>query len=148
VAGENVLLDGSYPLYMGITFQINDVDQTDFLFGITVTDADAIGGVTDGMYFRSVDEDTELYFVAEKDSVETAIEVHTLLDATDVTAEFYFDGATVYVYIDGVLMTSLRSTAPNFPDDMEMRLTLEFLTGEAIANTCTVSWMRMIHLRG
>ena len=147
-AGESILMDGDYPVYMGIKFAINDVTDTDFFFGLAVTDADALGGVTDGMYFRMVDADDELFFVAERDGAETAVEVHTLVDAAEVTAEFYFDGGTVYVYIDGVLMTSLRSTAPNFPDDEELRLTLEFLTGEAVANTCTVSWMKMIHLRG
>jgi hypothetical protein len=146
--GECVKLEGSYPLYCGIKFQVNDADQVDFLFGVAVTDTDILGAVTDGMYFRSVDEDAEMMFVVEKDSAETAIEVATLGDATDITAEFLFDGSVVRAYADGVEMASIRSTAPNFPDDMEMRLSLEFLAGAAVASTLTVSWMRMIHLRG
>jgi hypothetical protein len=146
--GECVKLDGSYPLYMGIKFQMADVDQSDLLYGVCITDTSCLDGVTDGLYFRTVDEDAELFIVAERNSFESLFEVATLEDATDVTAEFLFDGSHVYVYIDGTRQASFASTIPNFPDDEELRLTFEFLSGEAVANTATVKWMRMIHLRG
>ena len=147
-AGENVKLDASYPLFCSLRFALNDVDQTDMLFGVTVTDTTALGGVTDGMYFRTVDESAVLNFVAEKDSVESIVGAQTMVDGTTYTAEFLFDGSMVYAYIDGNELGRISSSSPTFPDDEEMRLTLAFLSGEAVANTLTVYEMRMIHLRG
>jgi hypothetical protein len=146
-AGENIKFDARYPCYFGIRFAINDVDQTDCLFGLSVTDTDTLGGVTDGMYFRSVDASATLNFVTEKNSIESSTSVATLADNVYVTAEFYFDGGTVYAYINGTQQTSTASSAATFPNDEEMRLTLEFLTGEAVANTLTIEWVRMIHIR-
>jgi len=147
VAGENVKLEGNFPLYCGIKLAINDVDQTDLFFGVTVTDTDALGAVTDGMYFRSVDESAVVNFVTEKNSVESVTGVATLIDAQYITLEFLFDGVTVYAYVNGVEITSTAALGATFPNDEELRLTLEFLTGEATANTCTIQWLRMIHVR-
>jgi len=77
-SGEWVDLSGATVCYFGITFQINDVDQTDCLFGVAVTDTTLLGGVTDGVYFRSVDESAVLNFVIEKDSVESSTGHHRL----------------------------------------------------------------------
>lgn len=145
--GEWVDFSGPYNAYFGIQFQVNDADQTDVLFGVCVTDADCLGAVADGMYFRSVDESALLYFVTEKDSVEGATAVATLTDAADVTAEFYYDGATVYSYINGTQTSSTANSDATFPNDELMRLTMEFLTGEAVANTCTIKWVRLIQTR-
>lgn len=146
-AGEWVSFDTYSRTYFGIRFQINDVDQTDNLFGVCVTDSDCLGAVTDGMYFRSVDASAVLNFVLEKDSVENAVAVDTMADATWVTAEWYYDGTSVYVYIDGALVTTIARTNTSFPNDELLRLTLEFLTGEATANTCTIDWVRLIQIR-
>ena len=144
--GENIALTPGQSMYFGIEFAINDVDQTDCLFGATVTDTDTLGAVTDGLYFRSVDESAVMNFVTEKNSVESATAVATLVDDTYVVAEFLFDGATVSAYINGGLIGSTANSAATFPDDELLRLTLEFLSGEAVANTCTIKWLRMIHL--
>jgi hypothetical protein len=146
-AGESVDLSSQYPLYCGIRFALNDATQTDILFGVTVTDTAVLGGVTDGMYFRKVDASTSLNFVTEKGSAESATAVGTLADATYITAEFLYDGGTVRAYFNGTEQTSTADTATTFPDDQLMRLTFEFLTGEAVANTCTVEWMRLIHVK-
>lgn len=148
--GESVKLDGSSDyLYFGIKFAINDVDQTDIFFGVGVTDTDWSGGITDGVYFRSEDESAALYAILEKDSTESAQSVDVLADNTFVTAEAYWSGedGNIKFYIDGSEVERAADSNPNFPDDEEMRLTLEFLTGETTANTCTIEWMRMIHIR-
>ena len=54
-SGEWVSFAAEYPTYYGVCFQGNDVDQSDFFFGLAVTDTALLGGVTDGVYFRSVD---------------------------------------------------------------------------------------------
>ena len=146
-AGENIGLEGPYPTYFGVRFAVNDADQTDVLIGFTVTDTDVLGAVTDGIYFRSVDESALLYFVMEKDSAETSTSVATLVDATWVTAEFYYDGSYIYAYIDGTLKATVAVTDTNFPNNEYLTPTLAMLTGEGTANTMTVEWARAFQIR-
>ena len=148
VAGESIGLSADYPLYVGAEFAINDVDQTDIFVGVGVTDVDWSGGLTDGMYFRSEDESALLYFVTEKNSVELATSVATLVDGAYIRAEFLYDGFNVRAYINDSLVATVARSAATFPNDELMRLTVEFLTGEATANTCTMKFLRMIHIRG
>lgn len=146
-AGENVKLDGDYPLYFGIRFKVNDADQTDVLFGFSLTDTSCLDAADTGVYFRSVDESATLYFVTEKDTVESATSVATLADDTYIVAEALFLNGTITAYVNGVEVTSTSNSASTFCDNEEMRLTLEFLTGEAVANTMSVDWARFIYIR-
>lgn len=146
-SGEWLSLAAEYPTYFGIQFAINDVDQTDVFLGAAVTDTALLGGVTDGIFFRSVDGSAVLNFVLEKDSVETSTAVATLADDTYITAEFYYTGSNVQVYIDGTLVTTIADSDTNFPNDELLRLSMEFLTGEAVANTCTIKWVRLIQVQ-
>jgi hypothetical protein len=145
-AGESIDLSGPFPVYFGTQFCISDVDQSDVLVGICVTDTGCLDGVTDGIYFRSVDESALLYFITEHGSVEGATAVATLADATDITVEFYFDGTTVYHYVNGALTGSVARTDATFPHDQLMRLTIEFLTGAVATPTCTIKWVRLIQI--
>ncbi len=144
--GRSISFASDYPMYFGIQFQINDVDNTDCLFGLAVTDTAMLGGVTDGMYFRSVDASAVLNFVLEKDSIESTTAVNTMADATDVTCEWYFDGEQVTAWINDVQVAQIARTDASFPNDELLRLSLEFLTGEDVANTCLVKWIRMIQI--
>ena len=147
-AGENVSFAARYPCYFGVKFQVNDADQTDVLFGFCVTDTACLDAVTDGLYFRSIDESALLYFVLEQDSAETATAVATLTDAADVTAEFlYYTDGNVYVYINGALVATLTDADANFCNDELLRLTIEFLQGEIAANTCTIKWLRFAQIQ-
>jgi hypothetical protein len=146
-SGEWLDLSAEYPTYFGVRFQINDVDQTDVFFGAAVTDTAILGGVTDSIGFRSVDGSAVLNFLLEKGSAESTTAVATMTDATDITAEFLYWGSNVYVYIDGVLVATIADSDTNFPNTELMRLSFEFLTGEAVANTCTVKWMRLIQIQ-
>ena len=146
-AGESVGFAGQYPTYFGVSFQASVVTQADCLFGVCVTDTACLDAVTDGMYFRNVDGSALLYFVTEKDSVESQTAVATLAAGAQITCEFYFDGSTVYAYINGVEVCSVAATDATFPNDELMRLTMEFLTGDNAAITCTVNWVRLIQIR-
>jgi len=145
--GEWLSLAAKYPTYFGIEFAINDVDQTEVLFGGAVTDTDPIGALTDGIYFRSVDGSAVLNFVLEQDSAETVTAVDTLTDGTYVTAEFFYTGSDMEVYINGELVTTIADSDANFPDDELLRLTLSMLSGEATANTVTIKWVRLIQIQ-
>ncbi|MBD3354314.1 MAG: hypothetical protein GF364_22720 [Candidatus Lokiarchaeota archaeon] len=145
--GEWVDFSGDYPAYFGIRFKVNDVDQTDCLFGVAVTDTAVLDAVADGLYFRSVDGSAVLNLVAEKDSTESSLAATTLSDDTYVIAEFYYDGTSaVTAYIDGSSVGTIALSDANFPDNEYMRLTIEFLTGETTANTCTIDWVRLIQI--
>jgi hypothetical protein len=144
--GEWVDLSDPTVCYFGVKFQVNDADQTDVFLGAAVTDTAILGGVTDSIGFRSVDETGVLNFILEKDSVESTTAVATLTDAADVTAEFYYDGTNVKAYINGTEAASVARTDASFPNDELMRLSIEFLTGEAVANTCTIKWVRLIQI--
>lgn len=145
--GEWASFAGRFPTYYGIQLQINDVDQTDLFAGLAVTDTALLGGVTDGLYFRSVDGTAVVNFVLEQDSVETVTAVATMVDATNITLEFLYWGSNVLVYVDGVLVATIADTDANFCNDELLRLSFEFLTGEAVANTAQVNWMRLIQLQ-
>lgn len=140
--GENIVFDGDHSSYFGLRFAINDADQTDFLFGACITDTALLGGLSDGMYFESLDGGASVSFTAEKDSNETQSDsLGTITDATDMTVEFYWDGTKVEAFIDGAQVVA-PTTPANLPDNEALRLSLEFLTGEATANTMDVAWMR------
>ena len=146
-AGEWVDFSAAYPAYFGIKFQVNDATQTDVFFGLAPTDTDLAGGVTDGIFFRSTDASASLFFVVEKDDAESVTTVATLADGVDVIAEWYYDGSTIRSYINSRETSSLANTDVRFPDDELLRLSLEFLTGENVANTCTIKWVRMIQIQ-
>ncbi len=144
--GANIELTADQDFYFGCEMQINDVDQTDFIFGIAVTDTALLGGVADAVYFESVDGGTGISTVTEKSGTETQNDTAgTLVDATDIILEFYFSGGVpnVEFFIDGL---SVNKHTANIPDDVNLRLSLEFLNGEATANTCNFKWLRAIQI--
>jgi len=149
VKGEAFKMDATTKnVYFGISFQVSEATQSDFLVGLCVTDTALLGGMTDGVYFESVDASTDINFVLEKDSTETtsASAVGTLADSTDVTLEFIFDGTYVDAWVNGTLQTRLAVT--NLPDNENLTPSIEFLTGAASAETMTVNWMRAIQIDG
>jgi hypothetical protein len=142
--GENFALNAANDLYIGATFTINDVDETDLFFGFAVTDTDLLGAVADAIYFESLDGSAALACVTEKDSTETTTSaVGTLVDATAIRLEIYCAGLTVYFYVDGVLVATHTA---NVCDDEELTPSIHFLTGEAAANTALVTKFRAFQI--
>ena len=145
LTGESFKLDGQYPCYFGIRFKVNDADQVDFAAGLIITDTTILGGVSDGVYFQTVDESAVLTIEIEKDSLASSGSIATLVDDTWVIAEFYFDGTYVDSYIDGTLQTRLAVT--NIPNDENLTVSLALLSGEGTANTATIDWVRAFQIR-
>ena len=142
--GENLFADGNSDFYLGLEFQTNDADQTDLFFGAAITDTALLGGVSDAIYMESLDGSASISGVTEKDSTETQTDsLGTITDATDSYLEMYCDGTSVYFYVDGARVATHTA---NIPDDEELRLSIEFLTGEAVANTCNVKSLRMFQM--
>lgn len=146
-AGESVSFAAEYPTYFGVRFCCSDVDDSDILAGFCVTDTTCLDGVDTAVYFRTVDGSDQLYFVLERDTVESATAVATLTDGTYVHCEFLYSGSNIYVYVDDTLMATIADTDANFPNDELMRLTLEFLQGAVGAHTLTVTELRYIQIQ-
>ena len=143
--GEGFEFTSDQDIYAGIEFQGNDVDQTDILFGLGITDTTLLGGMTDGVYWESLDGSATTSTVTEKDSTETQTDsVSTLTAATDQVWEIYFDGSSVYFFADGTQSSTIHTA--NIPDDEALTLSLAVLTGEATANTVNVKWLRAIQI--
>lgn len=140
--GEAFTLASDHDVYFGIKLQGDDVDQTDILVGLCISDTTVLGGMTDGVYFESVDGSASISTVSEKDSTETQSDSEgTLADDTGKTLEFYWDGSesSVEFFIDGV---SVGTSTTNVPTDELLTPTIAMLTGEAVANTVTIHWAR------
>lgn len=138
-------LTSDQDLYFGIEFQINDVTQSDFFLGLAITDTAILSGVTDRIGFESLDGSTDIKLAIEKDSTETlTASLGTLVDATLVYVEFYWNGTSIYPFINGV--GAALPAVTNLPDNEALRLTLEFLTGEAVAQTMKIRQGRIIQI--
>ena len=146
--GEAFTLSARYPTYFGVRFKISDIAAQDVLIGLSITDTAAIeGGTSDGLYFRKDDADSRLWFIAEKNSSETAMAVATLVNATYITAEYLYLSGIVYVYINGVQVAELADSNINFPNDEYLTVTLAEQNGEGVAKTMTTDWIKAIQIQ-
>lgn len=142
--GEAFQAAAGKELYFGIKFQVSEATQSDFLFGLCITDTDLLGGMTDGIYFRKVDSSTTCNFVLETGSAETATTALTVAAATDYILEFYFNGVNVDFWVNGVLGTQPVTT--NLPQTEYLTPSIHFLTGSGAAITCSIDWIRAIQI--
>ena len=136
---------GQYAVYFGIKFQVSEATHSDFLAGLCITDTSLLAGMSDGVYFRKVDETTSMYGYTEKDSSETAsASAATIAASTDYIAEWYYDGMlatpTVEFFVNG---TSLGAVSLTMPVEF-LTPSVELLTGSGNARTMTIDWLRAI----
>ena len=152
--GANVQLNGEAfklvpgnPLIFGARLKMSDVLQSDFFIGLAITDTDILGGVSDRIGFESLDGSADIKFMIEKDGTETlSAALHTNVNDTYVRLNFYYDGiGTIMVFVNGVQVASV-TTLTNLPNDEELRVSLQFLNGEAAAKTLTLDWVRCIQI--
>lgn len=145
LSGESFELTSDQELYFGIEYSSTEETQLDFFFGLAITDTAILGGVTDSIGFRKADGSTSVSFIAEKDSTETEeTGVLTQDTSTNHFLEFYWDGTKVEAFADGASV--YYATPANLPDNEALRLSLEVLTGEAVAHTVTVRQLRIIQI--
>ena len=142
LAGESFSMAATNQLYFGIRFQASEATNSDIFVGLSVTDTDALGGVDTACYFEKLDAAATINTVTEKDTTETTTSaVATFVVDTWTIWEFFYDGTSVYFYIDGTLEATHTL---NIPNDEEMTPTIHFLTGAMAAETMTVDWVRCI----
>lgn len=130
-------------------FQVSDVTQSDFIIGLQITDTTPLA-VTDGVYFRKDDGDTNLDFVVIKNSTATTTTVAAtttgLADATYITLNFYYNGeSSIKIYANGTLIGT--SVTTNLVDDEELTISFGIQNGEAVAKTMTVDYILAVQER-
>ena len=148
--GEAFLPIAGKKMWFKTKFQLSDATQSDFLFGIAVTDTTAIvaagDGVTDGIFFQKDDGAATVDLYCQKDTTTgqtSATSIATVVDATDIELGFEYDGGTdIKYFVDGVHKGTLSlSTAAGFLPDTECRVTMAFLTGAAAVKTCNIDYV-------
>jgi len=146
LAGEAFeLTSDQRAVYFGIKFQCDEATQIDWLVGLCITDTTLLGGMTDGVYFEKLDGGTGVSFTVEKNSIETQADaLATFAAATDIVLEFYWDGATLEAFINGVSVA--KPVLTNLPDDEALTPSIQVLAGSAAIRTMTIDWIRAIQI--
>ena len=139
--GEGFKLSTSKKAYFSARFKVSDVDQSDFVMGLGITDTTPLD-TTDGVFFISADGDAGLDFLVEKDNSATTTEdVATMADDTFITVPWFIDPAASKVFY------SVNNAAPvgvvntNLPDDQELTVSFGIQNGEAAAKTMTIDYV-------
>lgn len=132
--------------YFGTRLKVSDATQSDLFIGLAVTDTTILGGVTDSIGFLKVDAATTLSAYVNKNSTATTTTVASTIGTSFITLELVHDGSVLEAFVDGVSAGTIATT--NLCDDEELRPTVHFLTGEAVAKTLTIDWIRIIQIGG
>ena len=139
--GEGFKLSTSKKAYFSARFKVNDVDQSDFVMGLGITDTTPLD-TTDGVFFISADGDAGLDFLVEKDNSATTTEdVATMADDTFITTTSFIDpdASKVYYSINNAKPVGVAIT--NLPDDEELTVSFGIQNGEASAQTMTIDYV-------
>ena len=131
--GESWKLTAGDYIYFNTRILMDEVTQSDMCIGLVIGGNTTLcGGMTDGIYFRTVDGSAALTFVTEKNSTETETAAATLVAATTYYLTIVCDGTgTVYGYVNGTLVASHTT---NIPDDEALTVGIAYLNGAAQAS--------------
>ena len=145
LVGESFKYVNGKRLHFAARFKVSDATESDFIMGLQITDTTPLA-VTDGIWFGKDDGDALLDFHVAKDSTQSdATGIHTMVDDTYVTVEFYYDGSTAgrfQYFVNGVRLGAVALT--NAPDDEELTLSFGIQNGEAVAKTMTLDYIRAV----
>lgn len=138
--GELFLLEAGKKTVFKTRIAVSDATQAEFVVGLQIRDTTSLA-VTDGIYFRKDDGDTNIDFVVIKDSTATtATAAGTAVDATYIELAFYYNGIDEITYfVDGV--SQGKSAVTNLPDDEELTVSFGLQNGEAVAKTLSVDYL-------
>lgn len=138
--GESFLVEAGKKLWFKAKFQVSDATQSNVVMGLQITDTTPVA-VSDGIFFRKDDGDTNIDFIVTKDTTPTTqLAVATLADATDITLSFYYNGVdAVEYYANDVYLGA--SVVTNLPDDEILTISYGIQDGEAVAKTMTLDYI-------
>lgn len=132
--------------WFAIRFKVDDATETDIVAGLQITDTTPLA-VSDGVYFRKDDGDTNVDFVIIKDSTATTVTaLTTLADDTYVELAFWYDGDDGIVpYVNGV--AGAKQAITNMPDDEDLTVSFGVQNGAAAAKVMTIDRVYAAMLR-
>jgi len=149
--GSRFKLDAGKPCYFGAKVTINEATQSDLLIGLCGVDttltaassAHAIAVGAGGVFFSKMDNSTAVNFKTYTTATEMNTASASVIDVAAHIYEFYFDGYSLFGYVDGVLIAKFTS---NITTEV-LTPSVVFRTGSGAAKTCTVHWTRAIAVR-
>lgn len=151
--GSAFKIEAGLPCYFGARVAMqNGVGKGDYLIGLCEVDtallatssAHALAVTDDGIYFHQLQAATAWTFVNELGGTGGAIASGvTTGSATYHDLEFYYDGTTLYVYVDG---TEIGSVAAGLADQA-LTPSINVRAGDDGAEIMYVQWMRAIQIR-
>ena len=146
--GEAFKLTSSKPLYFGCKLKVSDATQSDLLIGLAETDTALLAvasahaadyGTSDVAGFLKLDASTTIATqTVLTGTVTGSANYSTALDTDYTIFELYWNGSTLFYYIDGNEVTSVSGGLP----DGDMTPTINFRAGAAAVKTCTIAWWR------
>jgi hypothetical protein len=127
-------------LWFKSRLKVSDVTESDFVMGLQITDTTPLA-VSDGVFFRKDDGDTNLNFVVTKGSTATTTVITgQLANDTFITLGFYYNGVDkISIFINDAAVSS--SVITNLPDTEELTLSFGVQNGEAVAKTMSVDYI-------
>jgi hypothetical protein len=153
VHGSAFKIEAGKPCYFGARISMeNGVGKGDYLVGLCEVDtallavgtAHALAVTDDGIYFHQLQAATAWTFVNELGGVEGAIASGvTTGSATKHDLEFWYDGATLYIYVDGVEIGSVSSGLA----DQALTPSINVRAGDDGAEIAYIEWMKAIQIR-
>ena len=144
--GEAFCCTASKPFWLEGRFKVNDTTQSDFFFGLNVTDTTLIDGGQDGVWFQKDDGDKNLDWGTDKDNTASGgLTGKTMENDVWVRLGIKWDGAsTVSFWVDG---EQVASSISNINDDELMKISFGIQNGEAAAKTLSVDYIKAFQIR-
>ena len=131
-AGKRIWVEGK--------FKISDATQSDFLFGIGITDTAPLA-TADAIKFQKDDGDTNIDFLISNGSVDTLLPAVGTIGTSYIKYGFKITGTDkVEYWIDGIKKGTSTVALPA----TEMRLSMLIQNGEAVAKTMSVDYIHAV----
>jgi hypothetical protein len=146
VNGSQFQLASGKPVYFGVKCTLSEATQSDFLVGLCGVDttltaassAHALAVSAGGVFFSKLDAVTQTTFQSWATNAVTNTANVATMDTAAHIYEIYWDGTSLFAYLDGVLAATYTSGLPT------VVLTPSFVVraGDGNARTLTVNWAR------
>ncbi len=146
--------DATKPFYFGCKLKVDDATKGEFALGLGEVLTAYIAAAAHTViaanlecvgFFKAGDATTLKAIGYVTNTQKVSVSWGTAMDTSFHIYEVYYDGATCYWYMDGVLVTS-TALAANLPDG-DITPFLHCRTAFADAHTYKISWIRAIQVR-
>lgn len=140
------------PCYFGARIAVQNGAKGDYLVGLCEVDnallatasAHGLAVADDGLYFYQLNAGTSMIFVNELGGVEGKIASGVVTgNGAYHDYEFFYDGAVLYVYVDGVQIGSIASGLA----DQALTPSINIRAGDDGAEILYIQWMKAIQIR-